>query len=67
MNSYQVYKNRATNLKVHKVTANNIFSLSSLTNDYEQLTDEMLETIEKYELLVTQLERLNSGKKKYYD
>lgn len=67
MTNYQALKNKAVNLKHCKAETSDYFTLTSIADDYEELVNELLTLVEKQQIDITQLERLNSGKSKRYD
>lgn len=64
MTNYQALKNKATNLKICKAETSDYFTLSSIADDYEELTNELLKLVERQQIEITRLERLNSGKQR---
>lgn len=67
MTNYQALKDKAANLKYCKAETSNYFTLSSVADDYEKLVNDLLTLVEKQQIDIIQLERLNSGKSKRYD
>jgi hypothetical protein len=65
---YSSLVNRSNNLKKLKAGTSNYLEVASIADDYESLVQELLVIVERQQIDISQLERINAGKRRrYYD